>query len=280
MENSLLDAITETKQQDAYSRAREKAIAAHPLASKLPSLEIGQAWELSGDWMIVGDVHVPSTDWELAALVAEVARRQLKKPRRLLIAGDLFNMDKFSSYPHISIPPTWSEERQAAEQLLSTWLKTFDEVRWFVGNHERRLQRILLEVLETTDLFSVIISDPRKAKFSNFSYCHIDTDHGKYLVVHPRNYSRNQLTVARMLSEKTGQHVISFHEHHLSMGMDHSGKRLIVNGGSLVNPAQVAYMSLDLSTAPVSKSVFVMLRGGVPTLFGPPPITDWSIWLK
>lgn len=278
--SDLLDAITEKNQQAEYTKQRSRAIAEHPLASKVPSLDLGQPWSLRGDWMIVGDVHVPSTDWELAALVAEIAKRHLKRPRRLLIAGDLFNMDKFSHYPHISVPPSWLEERASAEKLLSTWLKTFDELRWFVGNHERRLQRLMVEVLETTDLLSVIIANPDKAKFSNFSYCYIDSGGEEYLVVHPRNYSRNQLTVARMLSEKTGRHVISFHEHHASMGWDHSGKLLIINGGSLINPAQVAYMSLDLSTVPVSKPGFVMLRGGVPTLFGPPPMTDWGSWLR
>lgn len=276
----LLTAITETRQQAEYAAARAKAIENHPLACKLPSLELGQAWVLEGDWMIVGDVHVPSTDWELAALAAEVAKRHLKKPRRLLIAGDLFNMDRFSAFPHISMPPSWTEERQAAEKLLSTWLKTFDEIRWFVGNHERRLQKLMVEVLETTDLLSVIIANPQKAKFSNFSYCHIDTVGGRYLVVHPKNYSRNQLTVARNLTVKTRQHVISFHEHHASMGWDDSGNNLIVNGGSLVDPSKVAYMSLDMSTIPTSKQGFVMLRAGVPTLFGPPPITDWGAWLK
>ena len=264
---------------DAYRKIKQDAIDRHPLSREIPSIEFGKPWDLTGDWMIVGDVHVPSTDWELAALVAEVAKKNLRKPRRLLIAGDLFNMDKFSFFPHIATPPTWTEERAAAENLLSVWLHTFDEIRWFVGNHERRLQRLMVEVLETTDLLSVIIANPKKAKFSNFSYCHIESAGQQYIVVHPRNYSRNQLSVARLLSEKTKKHVISFHEHHASIGWDHSGQLLLVNGGSLVDPSKVAYMHLDVSTLPISKPGFVMLQSGVPTLFGNPPMTNWEYWI-
>lgn len=260
----------------SYRQARE---ASHPLSVHVPSLEFGSPWELHGDFLIVGDVHVPSTDWEMAALVAEIGKRHLKKPRKLIVAGDLLNMDKFSVFPHISTPPTWTEERAAAEALLSSWLKTFDLIYWFVGNHERRLQKIMVEVLETTDLLSVIISNPDRAKFSNFSYCYMTSGGVKYLVVHTRNYSRIQLNVARLLSEKNQCHVISFHEHHLSMGWDHSANHLLVNGGALVDVSKVAYMSLDMTTMPISKSGFVMVRNGVPTLFGAPPMTDWSRWV-
>jgi hypothetical protein len=261
-----------------YRIVRRDAIARHPLEYVLPDgmIDFGKPWDLAGDWMIVGDVHVPSTDWEFAALVAEVARRKLKRPRQLLLAGDLFNMDKFSSFPSVSLVPSWAQEREAAKLLFTVWLRTFDDIYWFAGNHERRLQRIMVEVLETTDLLSVIISNPDKIRFSNFSYCTI----GPWLVVHPRNYSRNQLAVAKQLAHKTRRHVMTFHEHHSSIGWDDSGQSMLVNCGSLVDPGKVAYMTLDVSTTPASMQSFATLINGVPTLYGPPPMTDWTAWTK
>ena len=54
-----------------------------------PSL--GKMLELDGDWIIVGDVQLPTTDYDFAALPAAIAKRHLKKPRQLAIVGDLMN---------------------------------------------------------------------------------------------------------------------------------------------------------------------------------------------
>lgn len=266
---------------EQFRIAKRGAIAKYPLAYKLPEgiLDFGAPWQLTGDWMIVGDVHVPSTDWELAALVASVAKKAMKRPRRLLIAGDLFNMDKFSFYPHLTLVPSWKDERDSAKLLFTEWGKVFDEIRWFVGNHERRLQRILVDVLEDSDLLGVIKANPDQVRFSNYSYCTIDAG-SRWLIIHPRNYSRNQLTVAKQLAHKTRLNIISFHEHHIGIGWDDSGLSMIINGGSLVDAAKVAYMTLDMSTTPVSKQGFVLLQNGTPTLFGRPPLTDWQKWVK
>lgn len=271
----LLGAITE--QDRLYRQATAKSLENNGLNINVPQVNYGDAWKLTGDFMLVGDVHVPSTRWDLAALVGDVAKKYLRKPRRLIIAGDLFNFDKFSMFPHITMPPTWAQERDSARELLSVWAKTFDEIYYFSGNHERRLQKIMLAVFEdATDMMSLLVNNPKKYKFSNFSYCFLDD----WLIVHPRNYSRNQLTVANKLSAKYRMNVMSFHEHHTALGFDDSGTNMIINVGSLVDPTKVAYMHLDISTAPMNTNSFVMYRNGIPTLFGPPPLTDWTLWIK
>ena len=113
---------------------------------ELFNVDLGAPWELTGDWVIVGDVHTPTTEFDFAMLAAVVGRKMLKRPRRLLIAGDLFNMDSFSTYTSIVNPPTWAQERAATKELLKAWLDTFDEVRMILGNHDRRLQRFDLGI--------------------------------------------------------------------------------------------------------------------------------------
>ena len=238
---------------------------------------LGTPLHLTGDYMVIGDVHVPFTDYEWAVKVAQVARKHLKKPRRLIIAGDFFNMDAFSTYAHLTNIPTWAQEREAAKGLLHEWLDTFQDVTMLMGNHDRRLQKFTGGAFDETDIFGMVISNPALIRSSNFGYCTLESAGQVYRITHPKNYSINQLNVAEALAQKHSQNIISFHEHHLSIGWDRYKRYLIVNGGSLVDTDKLAYARLDDSKAAGMAKGFVMLKGGTPYLFGEPPFTDWSV---
>jgi len=242
-------------------------------------LDYGNPWVLSGDWMLVGDIHAPTCRYDLAAMVAEIAKKHLKRPRRLLIGGDLLNMDTFSTYDVIVEPPTWAQERDAARALLSDWFGVFDEIRAIPGNHERRLQRYTAGAFETADLMSLIISNPDKLRMNHYGWCWIDTAAGRWRVTHPKSYSVNQLMVAEAIAHKYECHVISFHEHHLGIGWDRYKHFCIVNGGSLADFDRIPYLALDDKRTAAHAIGFVMLKNGVPHIFGEPPMTDWSEWL-
>jgi hypothetical protein len=242
---------------------------------EIPHIEMAQPWQLSGDWMIVGDVHAPFTDYGFAGLVGEVARAHLPAPRRLLIAGDFFNMDAFSSYAQVIQPPTWAQEREAAKALLLSWLETFDEIRVTLGNHDRRLQKFTAGAFETDDILSLIYSNPDRVRMSVYGWCEVRSGGYRWRVTHPRNYSVNRLAVANDLAMKYRANLISFHEHHLGITVSRYGGHVIVNGGCLIDPKKVPYAVLDDSKSPDWVQGFVMLRDGVPTLFGDAPFTDW-----
>lgn len=235
----------------------------------LPAWTAGKPWALSGDWLIIGDVHVPCTDWHLAGLVAEVAKKH--KIKRLLIAGDLFNMDSFSAYDQVIEPPTWAQEREAAKVLLGKYLEWFGEIKILMGNHERRLQRYTAGAFDTGDILSLITTNER-VQLSPYGYCMIDD----WRVTHPKNYRQIPLSQANDLSTLHECHIISFHEHHCGKSWSKSGRHVIVNGGSLADETRLAYMVLDDRPTPRSKRGFVKLQNGVAELYGPPPFTDWS----
>ena len=86
--------------------------------------ELRKPFHLEGDWVICGDVHVPFTDWTWAHRVSRVGRK-MKRPRKLLIAGDLLDMASFSTYLHVVDPPSWYQEKTAAKALLVEWLSVF-----------------------------------------------------------------------------------------------------------------------------------------------------------
>lgn len=95
---------------------------------------------LSGDFIIVGDIHAPTTDWELAERMLAVAEHHLSTPRQLLIAGDLLNMDAISRFPDRTPPVPLRQELRAANKFILRMLTVFDHVYAFMGNHDVRLQ--------------------------------------------------------------------------------------------------------------------------------------------
>jgi hypothetical protein len=240
-------------------------------------VDLGQPLTLEGDWMIVGDVHVPTIDYGLARLMVQVAKKHLTHPR-LLIAGDYFSQDQFSKYEPAIAGPSWKQEQAAGKKLMDGWLEDFDEIVALMGNHDRRLTKKLDGAMDGVDIYRMLTHDPKLA-VSNYGWCTINTNAGPYRVTHPTQYSVKQLALADELALKYQCHTISFHEHHLGVGFDRFGRYLVVNGGGLFDASQFAYVNLDDSKSPVMKSGFVLLKNGTPYLFGKAPFTDWSAWI-
>lgn len=237
------------------------------------TVALGTPITLQGDSLIVGDVHVPTTDYAFAGLVTRVAAKHNVK--RLIVAGDMFNMDSFSTYDAVVDQPSWHQERDAARQLFHDWLDWFDEIVIIMGNHDRRLQKWAGGQLDETDIFGMVATSP-KIRTSNYGYLTVKTSQGDYMVTHSKNYSINQLTVANELAQKYQCHMITHHEHHTALGWDRFGRYVLVNNGGLFDQSQMAYVVLDSGKNPVMKNSFCMLKNGVPRLFGKSPFTDWS----
>lgn len=251
-----------------------------PAKPDLFDVQIGKPWELTGDWMIIGDVHVPTTDYDFSVLPAAIAKKHLKGKRRLLIAGDLFNMDEFSKYDKLERTVPWHQERDAARQLFHEWMEVFDEIYFLMGNHDRRLQKWTNGALDASDLISLVISNPDRVKWNNFGWCTINTPHNyPWRVTHPKNYSINQLTVADTLAQKFQCNIISHHEHHLSIGLDRYKRYTIVNNGGLFKVENMSYVQYDDTKGAGMAQGFTLLKDGYAHIFGDEKFTDYGRWL-
>lgn len=240
-------------------------------------LRFGTPWDLSGDWIIVGDIHVPATDWQFARLVGAVADKT--GISRLLIAGDFFNFDFASVYRLIAPPATWREERDAARILIKDWLESFNEIYIIQGNHDRRITNWSDAELEEDDVWGMI-SSSSKIKISKFGWCTINSGGVPWRVTHPKSYGRNQLTVASDLANKHATNLVTFHEHHAGIGWDVYGRYVVANGGSLVDVNKLAYAHLDDSRSAGMKKGFCVLRGGVLSVLSQYPYTNWDDWIN
>jgi len=266
------DTLTFDQMHGRIWRARQKWMD----RSALFHFDLGQPLHLTGDWMIIGDVQLPTTDYDFAALPAAIAKKYLKKPRQLLIAGDLMNMDAFGAYEAEIGLPGFRQEIEAARVLLDEWFRVFDRIVYTPGNHERRLSKRTSGAILMEDLIRIINA---RVETSNFDRVIIETPTGLWLVPHGSDYSVTQLSVSDVLAQKYRMNIISLHQHHIAMGWDRFGHNVVIDGGGLFNEAAMAYVQLDSSKRPRMKNGFTMLLGGYPYLFSRAPMTDYSFWL-
>lgn len=233
-------------------------------------------WEFEwDDFMVVGDVQLPTTDYDFATLPAVIARKHLKKPRRIIISGDLYNMDAWSKYPSIIPLPSWVDERESARNLLTLYAQVFEEIYILSGNHERRILENA-HGLEINDVLAASLPSG-KVKATPLDRCVVHTSQGTYTVIHGANYSRKSLNNADEMAQKLQTHVIMHHEHHAAIGVDRYNRYTIINNGGLFDQRKMAYVQLKTNTCANMSNGFTMVKGGYPYLFG--KFTDWKRWL-
>jgi hypothetical protein len=252
----------------------EPALIAALAALSIPTLPT--PLELTGDWLIVGDVHAPYVSPAYALRVVQVARKN--KVKNLLIAGDFWDYSNHSIYDDVVPPASWQTEKAAGKRIIQEWGAWFSRVEFLMGNHERRKEKKLQGHEDDEDIFSPLAAVCKNMHSTNYGWAEVYSGSEKYRITHPKAYSINQLTVADALALKYDCHVISFHEHHLAIGLDRYGRHIIINGGCLVDCGALAYVALDDSKAAAMVNGFVMVKRGTPTLFGPPPFTDWGYY--
>lgn len=193
--------------------------------------QLPQEWEFEwDDFMVVGDIQLPTTDYDFAMLPALIAKKHLRKPRRLILAGDVYNMDAWSKYASIIPTPSWEQERESARNLLTIYAQTFDEMWMISGNHERRILEKLDGQYDINDVLAASIPSG-KVKATALDRCRVKTSNGVYTVLHGDNYSKKSLNNADEFAQKFQTHIISHHEHHAAIGMDRFDRYYILNNG-------------------------------------------------
>lgn len=240
--------------------------------------DFGKPLHLEGDAVICGDVQLPTTDYWFSQLVGAIGQKHLRRPRRLIIAGDLFNLDSFSDYARVIGLPSFRNEMAAARVLVGEWLAVFDEVYLFAGNHDRRVAKRTGGEILMEELMSMVTGSP-KLRTSNWGHLTITSGDHTYRILHGTNYSVNQLTVASELANKYQQHIIGHHQHHAAMGWDRFKRYLVIDNGGLFDPAKMSYAVIDDNKMPNMQKGFTLLKEGTPHLLSVEPFTNWDMWL-
>ena len=244
---------------------------------ELLKVNFGEPLVLHGDnWMVTSDWHVPETDWGMIERMIAIAQKHLRPPRQLVIAGDFFSQSQFSQYAALVPPAPWAQERDAAREILLTLLETFADIWIVMGNHDRRLIKWSAANLDESDVFGMVIQNPR-VHVNKFAYCTLETTHGKWRATHPDAYRQKRGVTPGDLADRLDMNVISGHEHHSSLSVSPSGKHTAVSIGGLYDTSKIAYVQLTDSLRPAMVPGFSMLLDGYPYLFVD-GVTNWQTW--
>lgn len=248
-----------------------------PKPDKSPiEIDMPSRWAVSWpSFMVVGDVQIPTTDWRLVELVAYVAERRLKPPRRLVIAGDFNNFDAWSVYPATIPPPSWQLEKEAGRKALNRWLEVFEDIRWLFGNHERRKLRAMSAVEDEDDILNAFKAQDKRIQVSVLDRMTIDTPAGPWSILHGEDYSQNLLVKADLYAQKFQTHIAAAHAHRAGIGMDRFNRYMIASIGGLFDPTKMAYVQVGSNSKPEMAQGFLLVEDGYPTLLSP-TLTDWE----
>lgn len=230
-------------------------------------LPLPETLRLMGDWMVVGDVHVPNTSPRMVDKLIATAKSH--SVDNLAVVGDLFNMDTFSIHPKVSVATTFERETKAARELMKHLRAYFKKVAWCRGNHDQRLSvltqgQIGMEHLAATFLPDAAVGEmPDNFLVSPYNFMWLESSNAHWMLTHQfgkGGYSPKRLSVASNLAMMHQCNILSHHEHHAGITISPDGRWTVANNPALSDGFE--YVELNVSTTPMMCLGFSMICGG------------------
>lgn len=173
--------------------------------------------------LIISDIHVPDQHVKALELVYKFIKEY--KPTTLHILGDFLNFPTLSTYPqdpdyHIRL----SEEINEGHMILKKFRKLLpsEEILWYEGNHENRLQKYLAR--NAVQLASLeiegerVVSIPHLLNLRELQIRYIEKEHRNNVLYHHGELVRGKAGyTAHGNLEKFGVSVICGHVHRLAL---------------------------------------------------------------
>ncbi len=239
--------------------------------------------DLGGGLVVCADVHAPCTDWAMAAKVGAIGAKYLKKPRRLVICGDLLNFEVFSKWDMLITLPPFEVERAAAQYAIQSWLDIYDDIYLTMGNHDYRWFKAMKGAFAgdtLVELLQVLISQDERLHISIYPYATVACQRsGDWRLSH-WEYAQSPLFKARKMAALHHSNIIMAHQHGNAIGLDESRHYAIMDLPALVDPERLAYVQLADTTKPRMARGFAAILNGAAYLFSDnPALTDWDRWL-
>jgi predicted phosphodiesterase len=196
-------------------------------------------WKLPWDEFIVGaDIHSPYFYLPIIERLLEV--REKYKIKKIILAGDTWNQDSFSTWWVAKEDLVkFDEEVEASKKIVNLLTDNFDDVRFFLGSHDIRFWRLLYSQgkFESYDTIWNLLEN-KKIKVSPYRYCEINDE---FRVNHPKNVVKVGGLPAIRMGAKFNRSVIFGHGHWQGYTWDPSGKHMLMAPGCLCDPQKIAY---------------------------------------
>lgn len=250
----------------------EIKIKSHFLDHDKPEIKRFKPLVVTGDAMVTADYHIPLHDpiW-LNVMINCAKKNGIKK---LIIGGDYWNMDQFSSFLPLQPEASWEIERYEGNLIAKTLLKTFDEITFIWGNHDFRLTKSTGFKESFTDCMkwafhALSEEEMSKIKFSDLDYMFYEPGDGRtYRVCHPKNFSNTPLSVPLALAVKYDCSIITAHSHHCALGVAPNSRDLVMEVGGFFDKKRTEYIQRT-NTSHEWVQGFIMFKDGTPEVFSP-----------
>lgn len=272
--------LSEENEVEEPSLEKQEPILDLVIKDRLPTGDKGmlkrfEPLQRYGDCMVTSDYHVPLHDPGLINKMINTADENGIK--QLIIAGDLFHMEAFSSFLPQQPEASWPIERKEANRVVKTLLNHFEEIDITWGNHDFRLVKAVgykhsFEACLQWALSELTDDEWKRVRISDLDYMEyfpLTSSSGrKYRVCHPRSFSSVPLTVPKKLQPKYSCSVMTAHSHHLAMGFAANGYDHIIELGGFYDKQKTEYIQKTTSNHEWVQG-YVMFKDGVPSLHSP-----------
>lgn len=227
-----------------------------------------------GDAIVTSDFHIPLHDPGFINAMINAARKH--KIKKLIIGGDYFNMEDFSSYPPPQPEAAINVERRDGNLIMKTLLRTFDEIWFFWGNHDFRLTRKLgfkksFEECMEWMLCELTEEEKKRVHISELDhmvYYPAGEDGLKFRVCHPKNYSDVPLAVGKKLAVKYNCSIITAHSHHCAIGAAPNGVDILIEAGGFFDKERTEYIQRTTDNHEWVQG-FTIFEEGLPRVVSP-----------
>jgi hypothetical protein len=214
-------------------------------------------------YFVTADWHLPFlSDSMFRALYSDPLTKKKKgRERYLIIGGDFLNFDMISRYENVNALSV-AEEVRVAREYLSILSKMFNKIYWLPGNHEERLASAL-KATPGEALKLLFPSHVDKVTFLERPHFYISTSvlTNPIFVVHPANYSKVPLAVARSIFLREKCNVFVTHQHHCALGVAPDGVSILADVGVMCDISRIEYASRKRTTHPNWGMGYIVVDG-------------------
>ena len=233
---------------------------------------------LTGDFIIASDWHVPYFSAALTERLCQIA--EAWKIRQLLIPGDLVSFNAYSRFDKIDRLDAVEKDKDAASALLKILFRTFDTIYWTLGNHDKRVLRMLAYGFDLADFGRILTKEAAAGQRLICSGHGYSVVNKTWRVTHPKSYSRDGGKVPAKLADKFRMSVIGAHGHHMGIQTSANKADVGIDLGGMFDPTMIDYIMQEDSTHPMWTPGFGVIRNNCYYMFTDNPrLTDWDFWL-
>lgn len=225
-----------------------------PLADQIP--------ELSGDMLIMSDLHIPYHDAEL--IDTAIRHAQDMGIAQWLIVGDLMDGNQWSKRGlNTTYQRRWQDDAEIAQAIVHQLVEHVGPGTVLMGNHDAWFIKHFRGQAESEWLLSRIFRTDENVLWSTFEQCSIKSGGREIRATHGANYSSaNPLGVGQRLAARWECGIVMGHQHHATHGLSWSGRHQIVCMGGMHDPRKLAYIHESPRANPAQTRSYVILKDG------------------